>query len=251
MFSTVLCGGGGMKADSCVSGQVHMATLPFVRRLLKALHPEGIPAFGARMYNFMSKTRIFQHSYDLTAEDILARCARGSILDIGTGPGWLLLSLYRRCPQLELVGIDVSDPMVRKARGNILAAGLAHAVRVEKADAKHLPFVDRSFDAVVSTGSVHHWKAPELALAEVYRVLKPGGHALLYDVAADTPGDVLAQSAAVFGKTGVFLLWLHSFEEPFYTREALEELGTASPFTNVTTAWVGVLCRLAMLKPDL
>ncbi|MEW6347788.1 MAG: class I SAM-dependent methyltransferase [Thermodesulfobacteriota bacterium] len=226
-----------------------MARLPFARRLLKALHPEGIPAFGARLYNAMSGTRIFQRSYDLTAEDILAYCARGKILDIGTGPGRLLLSLHRRSPQLELVGIDLSQAMVRKAEGHIRAAGFAESIRVEQADAKHLPFDDQSFDTVVSTGSVHHWKTPEQAIDEVYRVLKPGGWALLYDVAADTPKEVLTQCAADFGRVGVFLLWLHSFEEPFYTRDALEGLGTASRFTNVSTAWVGVLCRLAMRKP--
>ncbi|MBE3143709.1 MAG: class I SAM-dependent methyltransferase [Planctomycetes bacterium] len=49
-----------------------------------------------------------------------------------------------------------------------------------------MPFPDRSFDIVVSTVSMHHWKQPEACLNEIYRVLKNNSYALIYDLVSDT-----------------------------------------------------------------
>lgn len=231
-----------------MEGYGNMAKLPLSRRLLKVFHPESIPAVGARFYNTISGTTMFQRNYDHVAQDILTYCPNGKILDIGTGPARLLIALHRHCPQLQLVGIDVSAPMVEKARDNIGAAGVLNEIEVKQAEAKNLPFEDGSFDAVVSTGSIHHWKEPRTCIAETYRVLKGGGHALLYDVVSDTPKDVIAESVVKFGRLRVLLFWLHSFEEPFYSREALEALAVSTPFCDVKTRWVGVLCCLTMRK---
>jgi len=218
------------------------------RRVLKAVHPEGIPGLGTRLYNAVSRTTIFQRHYELLARDILACCSTGRILDIGTGPAWLLIALHRLAPQLSLIGIDVSAAMVERARRNLEEAGLLGTIEVREAGAGHLPFRDESFEAVVSTGSIHHWKEPTACLLEAYRVLKPGGHALLYDVVADTPRDVLAENAARYGRLRMLLFWLHSFEEPFYDREEFEALATPTPFGRADMRWVGVLCCLALRK---
>jgi ubiquinone/menaquinone biosynthesis C-methylase UbiE len=226
-----------------------MPKLPFSRRLLKVFHPEAIPALGTYFYNAISGTTMFQRNYDHVARDILAYCPDGKILDIGTGPARLLIALHRHRPQLQLVGIDASAAMVERARDNIGAAGLLGEIEVKQAKAKSLPFEDCSFDGVVSTGSIHHWKEPRACIAEIYRVLKGESYALLYDVVSDTPKDVIAASAVNFGRFRVLLLWLHSFEEPFYSQEALEELAVSTSFCDTKTRWVGVLCCLTMRKP--
>ncbi len=115
--------------------------------------------------------------------------------------------------------------------------------------ARRLPFDSDSFDAVVSTGSLHHWKQPQECLAEIWRVLKPGGVALLYDLVKDTSPDVLAEAGRAFGRWRMFLLWLHSFEEPFYNSEAMLRLASSTAFEGVETRWVGLLCRLTLRKP--
>ena len=137
-----------------------MAKLPFARRLLKVFHPETIHGLGTYFYNAISGTTMFQRNYDHVAQDILAYCPDGKILDIGTGPARLLIALHRHRPQLQLVSIDVSAAMVERARDNIGAAGLLGEIEVKQAKAKSLPFEDGSFDGVVSTGSIHHWKEP-------------------------------------------------------------------------------------------
>jgi ubiquinone/menaquinone biosynthesis C-methylase UbiE len=225
-----------------------MAELTPFRRLLKFFHPEGIPAPGTKLYNKISKTGIFQRNYDLLAQDILHYCNEGNCLDVGMGPGWLLIKLHKQSPALHLHGIDISPPMVARAFANVRKAGLAGVIDLKTGDATHIPYRDGLFDAVVSTGSIHHWKEPMRALNEIYRVLKHGGYALLYDVVSDTPQSVLKEAAREFGRLRILLLWLHAFEEPFYSRQALELLPEKSLFKQGSTHFAGVLYCLLLKK---
>jgi ubiquinone/menaquinone biosynthesis C-methylase UbiE len=225
-----------------------MAQLTPFRRLLKLFHPEGIPSPGTKLYNIISKTGIFQRNYDLLAQDILSYCKQGNCLDVGMGPSWLLIKLHEQSPALHLHGIDISPSMVAKATANVRKAGLAGVIEVKAGDASHIPYGDGLFDAVVSTGSIHHWKEPVRALNEIYRVLKHGGYALLHDVVSDIPQSVLKEAAREFGRLRMLLLWLHAFEEPFYSRQSLNLLPEASLFKQGSTHFAGVLCCLVMRK---
>jgi ubiquinone/menaquinone biosynthesis C-methylase UbiE len=225
-----------------------MARMTPWRRLLKLFHPEGIPRLGTPFYNLISKTAIFQRNYDLLAHDILDFCRHGNCLDIGTGPGWLLIKLYEQSPRLHVYGIDISPSMVTKALVNVQKAGLAGIIEVKEGEACHIPYPDSFFDGVVSTGSIHHWKEPVEALNEIYRVLRGGGYALLYDIVSDTPGSALRESAREFGRLRMMLLWLHTFEEPFYSRSALALLPASSLFKQGHSRFAGILCCLVMRK---
>lgn len=218
------------------------------RRLLKIIHREGIPSPGTVFYNAISQTSLFQRNYELIAKDILSYCSEGRILDIGTGPGWLLVKLHHESPRLRLTGLDVSPSMVVRARKNMAEAGLSEVIEVREGNASHVPFSDNSFDTVVSTGSIHHWKNPTACLNEVYRVLKPGGFALMYDLVSDTPAAVLKETAYEFGRLRVLLFWLHSFEEPFYSSKDFELLAQPTLFKEGRTRFVGLMCCLILKK---
>lgn len=225
-----------------------MAKLSLPRRLLKPFHPEGIPWPGTVLYNLASSTSLFQRQYEMAAADILSYCSEGGLLDIGTGPGWLLVKIHEQSPRMRLVGIDVSRAMVDKARKNMVVAGLSDAIEIREGNADRLPFADGSFDIVVSTGSIHHWKEPIAALNEVYRVLRPGAYALMYDVVSDTPASVLDNMAREHGRLKTCLFWLHAFEEPFYSRQRYEELVRTTQFKEGRTKFVGILCCLILKK---
>lgn len=225
-----------------------MAKLSPIRRWLKFLHPEGIPWPGTLFYNVISSTRLFQHNYELVAKDIASYCEKGSLLDIGTGTGWLLLKLYQESPKMKLVGLDVSFSMVTQARKNMAGAGLAGLIDIIEGNASHLPFRNECFDIVVSTGSIHHWKEPVVGLNEVYRVLKDGGYGLMYDVVSDTPKTILEEIRRRFGRLRTMLFWLHGFEEPFYTREDFETLARSTLFKEGRSRFVGLLCCLTLRK---
>lgn len=220
---------------------------PF-RKLLKWVHPEGIPWPGTVFYNLMSSTNIFQRHYERIAKDIVTCCPAGSLLDIGTGPGWLLIKIHRQSPDLHITGLDVSSAMVAKACENIEKAGLSDRLEVKQGCADALPFENNSFDCVVSTGSIHHWKKPEAGLNEIYRVLKPGGYALVYDLVSDTPKSVLREAAHEFGRLWMFLLWLHAFEEPFYSVQGFMALPAQTLFREGQTRFVGVMYCVTLKK---
>jgi ubiquinone/menaquinone biosynthesis C-methylase UbiE len=112
---------------------------------------------------------------------------RGLLVDAGCGPGYLVMELDRRFPNLEIVGIDIAPQMIKLAERNCLQQGLEAGVRFEVAAVERLPFETGSVDFVVSSLSLHHWLNPEPALAEISRVLKPGGRMLIFDLRRDMP----------------------------------------------------------------
>lgn len=212
---------------------------------MKILHPESIPWPGSVLYNAISSTVIFQHHYELVAKDILSYCSDGQMLDIGTGPAWLLLKLHRQAPKMRLVGIDSSPAMATKAKKN--TAGI-ESIEIKQGNADDIPFPDECFEIVVSTASIHHWKKPIVGLNEVHRVLKDGGFALIYDLVSDMPQSILDDCRREFGKLKTTLFWLHSFEEPFYSRRNFENLVQPTLFKNCQGRFLGLLYRLILEK---
>jgi len=232
---------------------LELAKLTPLRRFLKLFHPEGIPWPGASLYNWISGTEVFQDLYERVAQHILTYCSQGHLLDIGTGPGRLLMTLHRASPAMRLAGCDISQAMVDRARKNIESSGLANVIEVRQGSAAAIPFPDSTFDVVVSTGTIHHWKDPTGGLNEVYRVLKDERYALMYDVVSDTPSHILGQMQRQFGRLKAILFWVHAFEEPFYRFAKFEELAEGTLFEKGETRFVGTLCCLILKKeiPDI
>jgi SAM-dependent methyltransferase len=218
------------------------------RQYLRRWHPEGIPWPGSIVYNAVSRTSVFEKHYQLVADDLAHYCRSGRVLDIGTGPGWLLLALHRSLPEVEAIGVDISAAMVSLATKNLARVGCSRTVEVRRAGADALPFPDDSMDAVVSTGSLHHWKNPLAGLNEIHRVLKPERYALLYDLVSKVPAGVTRGARAEFGMLRTTLLWLHSLEEPFYRAEDMAALAAGTRFGSGETRFVGVLCCLVLQK---
>jgi ubiquinone/menaquinone biosynthesis C-methylase UbiE len=104
----------------------------------------------------------------------------GQILDVGTGSGVVALAAAARLGgRGSVTGVDLSDGLLRQARRNIAAAGLDQRIKLERADAEALPFAAQTFDAVLCLFALLHFPRPEMALAEMYRVLKPGGKLII------------------------------------------------------------------------
>lgn len=217
-------------------------------KMMKKLHPEGIPWPWSRLYNAISSTAVFRQHYALVAKDVACFGTFGRILDIGTGPGHLLAAMKKVLPEAMIVGVDISFAMVSQAMQNLKRGGMDSRIEVRVADAAALPFADESFHCVVSTGSLHHWKDPIHALSEAYRILKPGGRAMIYDLVRDLPKAVSRNVRARFGNFRCALLWLHSFEEPFLNAGEMEALGSRTDFAVEATRYTGALCGIVLKK---
>jgi len=109
---------------------------------------------------------------------------RGRAIDIGSGPGQIVIKLARRLTLWKFVGVDRSPGMIAQANANLAAAGGALAGRVEFriADGKSVPFANSSFDFVMCNSVLHHLAEPATLLAEMARLAKPGGAILLRDL---------------------------------------------------------------------
>lgn len=144
---------------------------------------------GARLYNVVAPT-ILRPLYLRVAEEVSAgvgphdAAAISAVVEVGSGPGELAIEIARRLPRAEVVGIDLAEAMVERAAERARAEGLDRSVRFQLADATALPLADASVDLVVSTLSLHHWADPAGVFAEVGRILRPHGIALIYDLRA-------------------------------------------------------------------
>jgi SAM-dependent methyltransferase len=104
--------------------------------------------------------------------------AVAAVLEVGCGTGVLTRALAGR-PEVEtVVGVDLAASLLDKARE--LATGLP-SVRFEEADARSLPFSEASFDVAVFDSTLSHVPEPERAVAEAFRVLRPGGLLAAFD----------------------------------------------------------------------
>jgi phosphatidylethanolamine/phosphatidyl-N-methylethanolamine N-methyltransferase len=100
----------------------------------------------------------------------------GRILEVGVGTGIALPHYSNNC---RLVGIDISEQMLRKAQERVAEFGLTNVEGLWVMDAEHLSFPDDSFDAVVAQYVVTTAPNPEATLDEFARVLKPDGEIIL------------------------------------------------------------------------
>jgi SAM-dependent methyltransferase len=137
-----------------------------------APNPPGsyTPGYSENAVRFMSARRAERH-----AAFFLPRLRPGMrVLDCGCGPGTITRGLAERVAQGEVVGIDVSEGQVALARAGAAEARAGHP-RFEVAGATALPFEDASFDGIFSHALLEHQPRPEGAVAEMRRVLWPGG----------------------------------------------------------------------------
>ena len=111
-----------------------------------------------------------------------------AVLDVGCGSGLdLLLAARAVGPGGRAAGIDLTPEMVQVARSSTRKAGLKHAT-VETGLAERLPYPDGAFDAVLANNLINNCAVDKLAvLAEVRRVLKPGGALAVADVVVERP----------------------------------------------------------------
>lgn len=104
------------------------------------------------------------------------------ILDVATGTGDLALLAAVRLEPDEVIGIDISEEMMKIGREKVEAAGLGDAIKFQNEDCAHMSFADKSFDAVVSAFALRNFEDLQQCLNEMYRVLEPGGTIAVIDL---------------------------------------------------------------------
>ncbi len=120
--------------------------------------------------------------YAPLAEEIVEKLDLGNGagvgIDLGSGPGMLILELCKRT-KLHWINADINPHFFPYFFNRAEAAGYGGRVSAIRADACALPFRSDFADVVVSRGSFHFWPDLQKGLAEIHRVLKPGGVAYM------------------------------------------------------------------------
>lgn len=160
--------------------------------------PEEISWPFSRLYDRYAN-RAFVKWFKWIAKNIRDRQVSGTILDIGTGPGRLPIEIAKQVANVKVVGIDVSEDMVRMAKKHAEEEGLRGRVEFKVGSAYDTGFEDGSIDLVISTGLIHHLKEPINAFNEIFRILKRGGEAWMYDGRKDATKVELEETVRSLG----------------------------------------------------
>jgi ubiquinone/menaquinone biosynthesis C-methylase UbiE len=160
--------------------------------LPRTLEPEVMDtAEEARDYDAMDHGAV---NRAFVADFLTFRAAQGvtnappvHILDIGTGTAQIPIEMCSRDADCRVTAIDLAEEMLRVGRANVRRAGLDGRIRLERWDAKRMPCPAGSFDTVISNSIVHHIPEPGAVIAEMVRVVRPGGLLFVRDLLR--PGD--------------------------------------------------------------
>lgn len=140
-----------------------------------------------------------------------------SILDIATGTGDLAISMQRKLQVPRIIGADISEGMMQVGREKVEKAGLSEYISFEQQDCTALTYADNSFDAVTAAFGVRNFENIEQGIAEMHRVLKPGGHLMILELS--TPEHFpMKQLYHIYSKTIIpFIGRLFSKEQAAYS----------------------------------
>lgn len=138
-------------------------------------HPRG--AAGRLVGRLMA--RVNRAPYRLALE-ALAPAATDRVLEVGFGPGEGLQALARQVPDGEIHGIEGSAEMLRQAARRNAGTLACGRMTLLEGDFRHLPWPDATFDKVLAVNVAYFFDAEGRAMAEIRRVLRPGGRVVLY-----------------------------------------------------------------------
>jgi ubiquinone/menaquinone biosynthesis C-methylase UbiE len=139
----------------------------------------GIEGMAARWYdgNTRKHRLVEMKRY---AEEVAKHIQDGSsVLEVAPGPGYLAIELAK-LGTFRIIGLDISKDFVEIARRNAKEAGVE--VEFRQGNVSDIPFPDNTFDFIICTAAFKNFKEPLRALNQMYRVLRPGGAALIIDM---------------------------------------------------------------------
>lgn len=139
----------------------------------------------------------FREIFPKLVEDLLDEM-RGvrRVLDVGCGPGQFTILIAEALPDTEVWGIDLAPTMIELARRHASESSAAGRLHFAVSDVEKLPFPERHFDAVLSSGSIKHWPDPAAGLREIHRVLAPGSRAFIGEMNRLAPPEAIAANRA-------------------------------------------------------
>lgn len=148
----------------------------------------------AQMFDTISKeydglNRVISFGIDVSwrnkVVEIVKKTNPSTILDIATGTGDLAINL-NKTKASKIIGLDISEGMLNVGRDKITKLNLNKTIELVYGDSENMPFDSNSFDAITVAFGVRNFENLEKGLAEIYRVLKPGGIFVVLETSVPT-----------------------------------------------------------------
>jgi ubiquinone/menaquinone biosynthesis C-methylase UbiE len=158
--------------------------------------------------------------------------ANGKVLEIAPGPGYFGIELSK-LGNFQITGLDISQSFVEIARRNAAEAGVR--VDFRQGNASNMPFPDNTFDFTFCQAAFKNFSEPVRAIAEMYRVLRPGGVSVISDLRRDAPASEVEREIRGMGLGPVnsFLVrWTfeHMLLKSAYSVEQMRSMVAQTPF---------------------
>lgn len=219
-----------------------------------AVPPKGHK--GAGMEGFIANWYARQTAKDMdrfkeTARRVAAHVGpRSRVLEIAPGPGYLAIELAK-LTGCRMVGVDISRTFVRIANENARKAGVD--IAFDHGDAADLPLPANGFDFVVCTAAFKNFTRPLAALDEMYRVLKPGGIALIIDLRKDFSPQAIRDYVKGKGLiNGAIIKWTFNsmLKKRAYSTDGIKQLVAQSQFRQGDVRLDAIAFELWLHKPQ-
>jgi len=163
----------------------------------------------------------------------LAKYAPATVLDLAAGTAGLALALKKQLPKASLIGIDLAENMLQVAARKIRKRGLEKGISLARADIERMPFPDQSFDAASIAFGIRNLERRGQGLAEIRRVLKPGGILAVLEFALPDQGAFARLYSIYLGKLLPWIGKLVSGESSyFYLRDTIREFPAPGIFAE-------------------
>ena len=173
-----------------------------------------------------------------------------NVLDVGCGSGWLSGRLAKKVPEGRVVGMDISDEMIRVARRN---SQDFDNVMFITGEVEEIPWEGNFFSHAISVESSYYWPEPAAGVKELFRVLRPGGQAwILINYYRDNPhghqwGELLAVKTHLLAAEE----WAELFRSAGFTKVKHERVVDPSPSPETYTGrWFRDAEQLKALKAE-
>ena len=204
---------------------------------------KGIPMEGI-IASWYAKTTL----KDLNRHVLMARQlvdnipANGKVLEIAPGPGYFCIELAK-LGEFQITGLDLSKSFVEIAKKNSAEAGLR--IDFREGNASRMPFADETFDFTFCQAAFKNFSEPVKAIAEMYRVLKPNGIAVIADMRNDASAKDIEQEVKGMRLDPVnelMVKWTfdHMLLKSAYSVDEMKTMAAQTPFGKVRVDVAGV-----------
>ena len=197
---------------------------------------KGMGMEGATARWYASLTRKAAEDFKALAGRVAAETPPGSaVLEVAPGPGYFAIELAK-LGGYRVTGLDISHTFVEIARRNAAEAGVD--VDFRHGNASSMPFENESFDFLLCREAFKNFSQPVRALQEMYRVLKPGGRALIIDLRRDVPRRSVSQAVDEMrlGRVNTLMVKLtfrFMLLKRAYTRDEFERMLAETRFEGI------------------